>query len=170
MKKITMLLLCVFSLIGSTSYAQNKGEMFFGGNLGIGVTAIEDGTNFAMNFSPEYGYFVAKNFRVGVNLNYTYNVAHLFTINPSIAYYVKLVDKFYYVPELTVGGGLEAFDDEAFGLFQLGLNLFAVEFRPTQHFAVAVSMLNLSYAQLERVNMFNFNLMGSSSVGLRFYF
>lgn len=173
MKRITLLLLCTLALLTGKSYAQEKGEMFIGGDLALGVTAYSYyGTEVGANFSiaPEFAYFLVDNLRVGGNLNYTYDSSHSITINPSVAYYARLAHNFYYVPEFTIGigGAWNSYMDSF--VFQLGLEIFAVEFRPTKHFAMSVNMLSLEYANLSGINGFGFTLGGKSSVGLRYYF
>lgn len=59
------MLLCTIG-IGELS-AQEKGEKFFGGKIGIGIQSIQgNDTSVSFTLSPEVGFFVADNFRIGV--------------------------------------------------------------------------------------------------------
>lgn len=174
MKRITLLLLCTLTLLTGKSYAQEKGEMYIGGDLSLGLTTSTynetDNVETSFSIAPEFAYFVTDNLRIGGSINYEYYLVHEILINPSIAYYVKLADKFYYVPEFSIGGGLILYEDLKYLGLQLELGLFAVEFRPTDHFAMSVSLLNLGYANIGAAQGFTFTLGATSSVGLRYYF
>lgn len=177
MKKLFSLLLCFSALFAGNVVAQDKGDMYFGGSLGLGVTAVGDGgySASAVTFSlaPEFSYFVADNFRVGaeVALGIADGVT-TFAVTPTVAYYVRLVDKLYYTPEFNIGGGFAASDGYTTGLFTLGLDLFALEFMPTSKIGLSLSLVNLQYNLLSEasVSTFHFGLLTSPEVGFRYYF
>lgn len=160
-------------------------------------TINRDGDNFAINL--DYGYFVAKHLRVGATLGYGYNAnadsaVHSFTITPNVAYYVKLAPNFYYTPSLSLGFGCATAnerlvdlrgDDDNFTMsgFVAELQPFAVEFRPTQRFAMSVSLCSLQYLYLAGnvdiiqntsvkidQNALAFNLLANAQVGFKLYF
>lgn len=177
MKKLLTLLLCLSALFAGNSIAQEKGDMYFGGSLGLGVTSVGEGNYSvsAVKFSltPEFSYFVADNFRLGAELSFsTSEGISLFTIQPTFAYYVKLVDKLYYTPEFKIGGGFAAGEDYSTGLFAFGLDIFALEYMPTKNLGISMSLVNLNYNLLPEgpISTFNFALLSSPEVGFRYYF
>lgn len=103
---------------------------------------------------------------------------------PEAAYYVKIIDKFYYTPTFQFGfacgimGKTAMTESIAMPGFGLGLQLGAFEFRPSPKFGVSLSLLNLEYiftCYKEDIidykhNAIAFRLGGSSSIGLRYYF
>ena len=177
MKRLIYLLLSLSVLFSTTAFAQEKGDMNVGGSIGLGITAVgNDGLSesaVTFSFAPEYSYFVVDNFRVGADLSLSI-VEELttFTVESAFSYYVKLVDKLYYTPELRIGGGLAASDGYSTGLFSLGLDLFALEFKPSNRIGLSVSLVNMSFIALPEVeiNTFNFNLISSPQFGFRYYF
>ncbi len=121
------MLLCAASL---GAYAQQKGDMFASFHGGVGVssfTAYYDGKELEgydpkVNFfvAPGFHYFVANRFRVGLDFTFgiqkvqdAYGVGSMYlstdsktkywSLGPVFAGYVKLAEKFYYVPELDLG-------------------------------------------------------------------
>ena len=71
-----------------------------------------------------------------------YNRTGLMVFRPSMYYYVKLSDKFYYNPELYIGlkfGNAKSEVDEnttykmGYNRFEIGVNVLNFEFRPTDH-------------------------------------
>lgn len=156
-----------------------------------------EGDNFAIKL--DYGYFVANNLRVGAALGYGYNAnadsaIHSFTITPNVAYYVKLAPNFYYTPSLALGFGCSSTNERLVDLsgsddkltmsgFVSELKPFAVEFRPTQRFAMSVSLCSLQYVYLAGnidlmqsagvkidQNTLAFNLLANAEVGFKVYF
>ena len=174
MKKVLYLLLCLSAMFTGTVMAQEKGEMFVGGSLGLGITTINDeGTAATFKIAPEYAYFVADNFRVGADLSFSYaDELITFAIEPTFSYYVRLVDKLYYTPELRIGGGLISSDGYSAGLFTFGLDLFALEFMPTNQIGLSLSLVNISFMALPEyeLNTFNFSLISSPQFSFRYYF
>lgn len=184
MKKLVISLLAIIAV--ATVSAQQKGEMYAGGSLGVGTTStILDGsssTSVTFGIAPEFGYFVAKNFRIGASIAYElgYNggAVHSFTIMPNLAYYVEICDKFHYTPGVELGFALAASGGLVMPGFGVGLNLGSFEFRPTNKFGVSINLLSFSYALLtykdeyfkSKSSAVNFNLGLSPSVGIKYYF
>lgn len=92
--------------------AQNKGDKYVGGIIGITTTSISiDGSSASQTtfgFAPEFGYFASDRLRVGGSIGYQLissdgETTHGLTAGPSLAYYVRLCDRFYYTPQLAVG-------------------------------------------------------------------
>ncbi len=123
-KRIVSMLLCAASL---GAYAQQKGDMFASFHGGFGITSYGvyydekelEGYDPKVNFfvAPGFHYFVANRFRVGLDFTFGIQKAHeeyelgsmylssdskakYWSLGPVFAGYVKLAEKFYYVPEL----------------------------------------------------------------------
>ena len=184
MKKFIISLLAIISV--ATLSAQTKGEMYAGGSLGIGTYSLISGNNNItaadFNIAPEFGYFAANNFKIGASISYGLEsgnpLTHTIQIMPNMAYYVRVCDKFYYTPELQFGFVCGIREDISMPGFGLGLSLGSFEFRPTQKFALSVSLLSLQYTLMtyhdnnETLNMsgVNFRFGTTPSVGLKYYF
>ncbi len=172
-QKIILLLLCCIAI--GELHAQEKGEMFWGGKAGIGIQSHMDSEVYAsFNLAPEFGYFVAKNFRIGAQVEYgIFNVDsayHLFTIGPRFAYYVKLVDRLYYVPEIGFYGAMGVDGGYTAGGIGVDINLFSLEFRPTSRIGLALNVASLQYINMNEVDSLELNLAGSTQIGFRYYF
>ena len=116
----------------SAIFAQNRGDMYVGGILGVsggssktsvtvGSTTVKgdstpSGTEF--NLTGEFGYFFADNWRVSCGLGYELlssptgkkdgkwlkDNTNVFAIGPSIAYYLNVTGNLYYTPEFGICG------------------------------------------------------------------
>lgn len=188
MKKICICLLAILSTSAICASAQTKGDMFVGGSLGLGTTSvITDGnssTNLNFSISPEFGYFVTNNLKVGASLSYGIDFAnyttHTLSIMPNLAYYVKVCDKFFYTPGLELGFVAAFSDGLSMPGFGLGVNLGSFEFRPTNKFGLSMNLLSLSYVLLTykdknygvsfNSNAVSFNLGINPSIGVKYYF
>lgn len=184
MKKIIISLLAIISV--TTISAQNKGEMYAGGSLGIGTSSLisegESATSVSFNIAPEFGYFVANNFKIGASISYGLESGnpstHTLQIMPNMAYYARICDKFYYTPGLQLGFVCGISDGVSMPGFGVGLSLGSFEFRPTQKFALSVSLLSFEYVVMTyRYEDFKFNMSGvnfrlgtTPSVGIKYYF
>ena len=101
MKKLfsTLLTLLVISL--STVSAQQKGDIYVGGNLGFGVSSVilegESATAAEFTVQPNVGYFVADKFMVGLGLGYSVTggdgATHILAVGPKLSYFVPICDK-----------------------------------------------------------------------------
>ena len=96
----------------TTLVAQERGDMFVGSTIGFSYSDQSDVPNtLNIGASPEFCYFICNNFRIGITGSYVFqhqNVdnegnykSHSFGIGPTISYYVKMADKFYFTPEIT---------------------------------------------------------------------
>ena len=210
MKRTLLTIVAIVAMALSAS-AQQKGEQTLGFNLnystGKSTTKVQindeqstaatilGGDNLGVGI--EYGYFIANNLRVGGQINYGYTAddskTHSLIIMPNIAYYVRLTDNFYYTPNLSIGFGLGTtgtndYTNEKFTMCGLATELqpLAVEFRPTQQFAMTVSLCSLQYVFLTdsnsseilntqittkvSSNTFNFSLLANAQIGFKLYF
>ena len=179
-------LICIVALCADFNLsAQNKGEKYVGGNVGIATTSliIDGDSASAIKFAiaPEFGYFVADKFKVGVLLGYGIeSETHTLEIMPNIEYYVRLCDGLYYTPGLGFGFVAGFSEGMAMPGFGLSLSLGSFEFRPTPKFGLSVGLLSLSYVYMTykddyygfklNTNGVNFNLGINPSVGLKYYF
>ena len=176
MKKIIVLLFCLSAICASNVFAQKKGDMYVGGTVGFGLTTYTSEevklSDFTGIITPEYSYFVADNFRIGAELSF--NLADngaIFNLSPSFAYYLELVDNFYFTPEITIGGGLIAGKNLALGAFSLGINLVGFELRPTKHVGISLNIDNTSYLFLPKdsASSIHFAIVPSLALGFRYY-
>lgn len=209
MKKV---LFFIAALVASaTMFAQQKGEMCVGGNIGLNAggqtlavkaerisVSSSAASPFSFNISPEFGYFVTDKFKIGASLGYgvsTYEGAthHQIMIGPELNYYKKLADKFYYTPGIGLYFGfyIEPLEDEMMKvtlmtpslMFNIALNLLSCEFRPANHWAIAVNASAFAFTlryrtesqlQDEKVAYslydYKFNLAMNVGVGVRYYF
>lgn len=175
MKKTIILLVAMTALLVSTVTAQDKGEKFIGGNLKFAVSSsgsngfMNTGTYFSV--APEFGYFIADNVKVGTKLGYEVSSnAHAITLTPNIAYYLPIIDKLYYTPQLNIGGGLGIYSGYEAGIFALDLELASFEYKPNENWGFSTSLVNLGYSLIDRTNNVNFNILYSPSIGFHYYF
>ncbi len=210
MKRTLLTIVAIVAMVLSAS-AQQKGEQTLGFNLNYSTgksttkvqindeqstaTTILGGDNLGVGI--EYGYFIANNLRVGGQISYGYTAdeskTHSLIIMPNIAYYVRLTDNFYYTPNFSIGFGFGTtgtndYTNENFTMCGLATELqpLAVEFRPTQQFAMTVSLCSLQYVFLTDANSskilntqittkvssnaFNFSLLANAQIGFKLYF
>lgn len=207
MRKILLSLVAIAAVAISAS-AQQKGESYFGVNLGyetakgwskvtVHSAYIDDieevtlgGDDFG--FGLEYGYFVANNLLLKAHIGYGFDklgeeISHSLNITPGLAYYVRLAKGFYYTPNISIGYGMSMNKQSdnsylAANGFVAELQPLAVEFRPTERFAMTVSLASLQYAFLtSETEMLNtpvsmdvqglsFSLLTNAQVGFKLYF
>lgn len=212
MKRILISIVALAALC-VTATAQQKGEQSLGLHFGYDTSVTgykfpafigspqeiitNNGHNLAVGV--EYSYFVANNLRVSASFAYSLladteipSYAHSITIAPGIAYYVRLANGFYYTPNLSAGfacgitnNGKSADNPESIKLYGLGaeLQLLAVEFRPTNKFAMSVSLCSLQGVSMEGrldvegssgVDMsgmgVSFDFIANAQVGFKLYF
>lgn len=209
--KRTLLTLVAIVAVALSASAQQQGEQTVGFNLGYNTgktttkfqvndqksndATVPGGDNLSVGL--EYGYFVIDNLRIGGRIDYGYTAngdkSHSLSIMPNVAYYVRLADNFYYTPNFSIGFGLgttgkSEYTDESFTMCGLATELqpLAVEFRPTERFAMSVSLCSLQYAYLADSDSktvlgneittkvsgsaFNFNLLANAQIGFKLYF
>lgn len=160
MRKFTFVLVAVMAMFVAGANAQSKGDMHVGGNLGLRVSS---GTTFTIN--PEFGYFVAENIKVGVELGYTTG-SNRFTVMPNGAYYLRIVDNLYYTPGVAIGAGFA----RGANSFNFDLRLGAVEFQPVKNMALSLGFASLNYTRMHKADNVVFDLLTSPSIGFRYYF
>ena len=215
MKRIIVLAAAfVFGCTAMT--AQNKGDMSVGGILGFSAgstktnvtshstTVKGDSTpsTFSFEISGEFGYFFADNWKIGAALEYGLTAqpttkdddkwlkdrVNLVAIGPTISYYLRITDKFYYTPAFgifcTVGNYKSALSHsvthkQACAGFAMGLQIGSFEFKPAPRWGIAVNMVDFSFSDTkikEDSDNYAWN-MGTSfslgikpSVGINYYF
>lgn len=136
----------------------------------------------SFGFAPEFGYFVADRLRlsgsIAYNLTSSGDTSHALTIGPSVAYYVRLCDRFYYTPEAGIGFAYaSAYGANGYG-FATGLKFGAFEFRPASHCGISFSLLSLQYTYLSYSsggysasgNNVQFDFGVSPTIGFKYYF
>lgn len=174
MKKMTFLFV-VMAMFALTTNAQKKEQMYVGGTLGFSTqTYFAKGyssTGCMFSVAPEFGYFVADRIKVGAELEYGISGGtHTLLVMPNVAYYLPIVDKLYYTPQFSIGGGFGAGSGYINGAFAFSLNIGALEYQPVQNMAISLSIVDLSYAYANKTNGLGFNFLTSPTVGFRYYF
>lgn len=183
MKRVVIFLLAV--ICSTTIYAQNKGDKYIGGTIGVSTTTYildgESSAGISLAIQPEFGYFVANNFKIGASLGYSYNSnAHVIALTPNLAYYVKVCDNLYYTPGVDVGFVLGVSDSVAMPGFSVSASLGRFEFKPKPKFGISVDILSFSYVSLTyrdkysdikfTTNGLNFNFIVNPTVSIKYYF
>ncbi len=205
-----------FFLFGCISLsAQSRGEMYVSASLGVSsgnrnaeyydgayTTKKPQPLSTSLSAQAEFGYFVVNHLRlalaVGVPYNSTPNTKSGDTwlrtnivgiqINPNVAYYVKLADRFYYTPEIGVSVGFGSYKEDLtanssynakYKGWDVYANILAFEFRVCYRFALWAGVSQLSYGSVKiadksssshiKNGQFSFN-MNDASVGAKFYF
>lgn len=182
MKKILLFALCMTLSIASL-YAQNKGDVFFGGIAGVGTSTNfingESGTTITnVNATIEIGYFVADKLKLGAEVGYALTSGdadvHALMVGPNMTYYAKLADKLYYTPSLSVCFALGVTEGISMPGVGVGLNLFSMEFRPTRRFGFTASLASINYVALFKDEItsstLGLNIGINPSVGFKYYF
>lgn len=181
MKKIALLIGIVF--LSMNIFAQNKGEMYvltsasasFGKMTGEEVYGFQSNETYQQpmdtyfDLSLGYGVFVAQQFRLelalsaysqrypqeetgGVWLNNTYKGLY---VAPSLAYYFKLADRFYYAPEIGASLDYGKYSHETtvnssttfpYKGYILYANWLSFQFRVSDHFALGIQAGDLQYS------------------------
>lgn len=213
MKKVGLLL--AIMLVSMASFAQTKGEMFIAGTIsadfGTQKATLSEGgfstsasqpLSSSFSIGAEYGYFVADNLRLTLAIaapfssspteevdgKWLKDKASSFAINPNVAYYVRLADRFYYTPEIGVSFNFGSLKEQLtksetyttpFWGWDVYVNLLALEFRVSEKIAIGAVVSGLSYGSgiytnkdteaKYAVNQLNFDF-NNSSVHFRFYF
>ena len=182
MKKLALLVgLVAFTI---TAFAQSKGEMYvltsasasFGKvrsdtyNInGSIANTTEEPYDTYLGFDAGFGWFAANNFRLELCLgvsyvknpwelaydnDWLYNKFTSFYVCPSLSYYVRLADRFYYAPEVGVLFTFGKYTHEEthsktwnypYRDYSLYANLLAFEYRVGPHFALWAGVGCLKY-------------------------
>lgn len=182
MRKLLSTLLALLVVSVSTVSAQQKGDIYVGGNLGVNVASVimdgESATAAEFAIQPNVGFFVADKFMVGLGLGYSVTggdgATHTLTVGPKLSYFVPLCDKLYYTPSLDLLFCYAASDGYGFPGFGLGVNIVGLEYKPTERIGLSASLLSLDYVMLSNewvtVNTVDFGLTFSPSIGFKYYF
>lgn len=197
------------SLSASVLGEQSDKIIIPGGNqLNVGLEyGVFAARNFRISLSAGYGYAGMDFEEFGYDGD---GAIHSYKITPGFAYYVRIAPGFYYTPNLNLGfGGItldvdmddlysystryepslgdEYYEDDydlddnlsMYG-FVAELQPIAVEFRPTERFAMSVSLCSLQFATMSgeflfdmlklKGNNLSFNLLANAQVGFKLYF
>lgn len=182
------LIVCLMAFAFATPlFAQNKGDKYVGGTMGISTaTSFANGssaTGFGFSLEPEFGYFVSDKISVGMSVGYGLEAAnsaatHVITVLPTMTYYGRIADNFYYTPKIQVGFACGLTSGISMPGFGLSLEPVSFEFRPTPKIGLSFSALSLTYVALTYNDSyvkfsnsnFKFQLGGTTSIGVRYYF
>jgi hypothetical protein len=213
MKKLLFFAVSMFAAVAS--FAQDKGDLYVSGSialdLGTQTTTLSSGgssisasqpLSTELDFAVECGYFVADNLKVGLaccvpflssptsQLDGTWlsQDTAAFTLNPNVAYYLRLADNLYYTPEVGFAFNFGSVKDHLpktdtsstpFWGWDVYANLLALELRVTDKIAIGAVVGSLLYGSAitssddlkvqTSVNQFKFNL-NKTSLHFRYYF
>ncbi len=201
-KILATLLFAACSLM--TLHAQQKGDKFIGTMVGFGIqktsvevnngsgaTTEEGDPIIQIGIDPGFHYFVADNFRLGLQMSLQrqsqkgedYNGSEVknsvgtFIVGPEAAYYAHLADRFYFTPEVGFYFAHSKVSEEISSTtesqklngFALSFTPLKFEFRPTEHFGIATSLINISFINLKKQDTDDFDVK-SKSFGLNLGF
>lgn len=215
------LVTCILTIAVCAS-AQSKGDMYISGSMSISggnsKTAVTSGSTTtttespgttSFNIGPEFGYFIIDNLSLNLGLGYSldktyrgkegdsnlWNKTGLFTITPGVNYFVKLCNKVYYTPgvSLELGFGNTTRDittntKTKNGAFEFGIDISVLSFeiKPCEHFGITLCAGALSYkhkttseeeTELDVTvktkttsNKINFGINTGAEIGFKYYF
>jgi hypothetical protein len=170
-KIITTIAIAILTLTTFSVNAQEKGNKYISGNIGVGFMYLDGESAASFSITPGFSYFITDKINVGVGLGYGYsNEVHTLLVMPQITYYHRIIDNLYYTPGLGIGGGLGANDGYTAGAFTLSVNLAGLEYKPTEKLGISLSLVNLNYTYVSGSNGVGFNFLSSPSVGFNYYF
>lgn len=120
---------------------------------------------------------IGERFSLGVNITYLGEYSmfidyfdYFDTIGGelSVAYFGRITDNFFYVPEIAVG--LQHYLDEYFDMtaFVGGISPLGFEFRPSDSWALRANIISLAYVKHDYYKMFALSLRPTVSVCYRF--
>lgn len=207
-----------FLLISLASYAQIKGDRYVSGSLtancGNQTITLKEGAfsytesqplETTLGIAAEYGFFAENNLRIGVSFGGSWGSSpiansieagekyNLFavSVNPSLAYYIRLTDNLYYTPELGIAlerGTLseQKSKDKNNSLLAWGwdayVHLLSFEFKVSEKIALGATIGSISYGNATFTNDNDKNnrseilidqfkcSMNESSIYFRFYY
>lgn len=180
MKKLLLLFGVV--ILSLNVFAQNKGDMYVltSVNASFGQMSsyqiynnqstlyAEEPMDTQLGLGLGFGYFVANNFRLELVVSgysvksprektstvWLNDVNKGVQINPSISYFVKLADRFYYTPEIGAGFdfGKYVYEETVarsttypYRGYSLYANLLAFQFKVSQRFSLGVNAGDVQY-------------------------
>ena len=199
MKKLVLLIGIV--ILSMNVFAQERGDKYFvtsaSASFGSLYQKISNGHQSIIFEQPMetdlglqlgFGWFVAKNFRLELCLNANYeqvpreqsgdkwlnNTWTAVGLAPSLSYYVRLADRFYYTPEIGVNFAFGKYtfeqdsqpsEDYNYKGYELYANLLAFRYRVTPKFSLGVIV---SDARYNRSKYYNFSEIYSINKAFRF--
>ena len=190
MRKIILLGFCLLLSLGLD--AQKKGDFYVGASGGASFTN-SSAITFGAAAAVEVGYFVFKNWRLAASAGYSFqevgtreesSIGHVLLLGPSVSYYVKLAKGLYYTPEVggyyAMGWNVQQGVNVKVHGYEVGLSLFALEFRPSEKLGFRLSVAGITAGEMVTPANGSGNWMGvqnldavfntSSSAGVLFYF
>ncbi len=203
MKKITILMLLVMMSGINVLFAQSQGDMYVGTLAGVNVsksswkdangTKHENDPQTILLVAPGFHYFVADNFRIGLQMEFTELMTKdndtkyrngVLAIGGAVSYYFQIADKFYYTPEVGMYFIHEndkqklgnTTNSNKYNGFSLPINIAQVEFRPTSHLGFSASIMSLRFKHLKpkgsdsKSNNFEFDTCLNPVIGFKYYF
>lgn len=165
MKKILLSVCFVLCLVPVFAQVQ-KGDTYLGTSL-----ALSAGTDVitTVGVGLEIGHFVSDGVRIGVAGAWVHaDRLDMFGVNPNLAYYFRLADRFSYTPEL---GGEFVFSKKSDTAWTAYLKFVSFEVNVTKGFALGFDYGSLQYGGIfgsSRYNAFLFDF-GSAGLSAKFY-
>lgn len=193
MKKIVLFTLALAFAVSAN--AQNR--WYVEGSVGADYTKVKDvdPATTSFNIMPSIHYMFNENWAVGLGLKYGYakasdmlffgntlegtSTVNSFGVVPSLTYFMKLGDKFYYTPELSVNYTYTTWkiegEEAKINTFGAGIAPLSFEFRPTSCIGLNVSAGALEFNSTkvkdgDTVSNLGLNLNTNFTFGFRFYF
>lgn len=187
--------LLIAAILVSSAFAanaQDQGDWYVGGTIGVDYTKMEDDKNTNFLIAPSINYMISDNWALGLGLGYEYNKTeeegyetkdNLFFFQPQATYVCNIAGNFYYTPKVFVkiGFGTEDFGGpEDIDLFQIGggVSPLSFEFRPAPRVGISFSAGNLSFMHSQaklagekaKADNFNFSFNTDFKFGFNYYF
>ena len=165
MKKYLLLSLLALFAIPAISNAQEKNFISTGFN--VNVMAVDGESAFSMGIGVGYHRMLGEKVSLGLNLAYAGSGGvNTLETTLGLAFYGRLADKFYYVPEIDLGP-VFVFDGGGTG-FGAMISPLGLEFRPVGKISFRFNLINLTYLRWAEMNTLNFMIGPSMSVNFRF--
>jgi hypothetical protein len=180
MKKFLVIVVAMV-LCSSAAFAQQKGDKYIGGAVGVNLQSIkiesDSATDFSFGVNLEYAEFLANRFKVGVGFGYARTSGvHVLDVSANVAYYVPLCEKLYYTPSVGISalcGIADSVPETGYGV-GFSASLFSLEFMPKEHFSISLNLVSLDYIWFRyydySFDALNFNFGLNPTVGFKYYF
>lgn len=165
----------------SAAFAQQKGDKYIGGAVGVNLQSVkiesETATDFSFGVNLEYAEFLANRFKMGAGLGYARTSgAHVLDVSVNAAYYVPLCEKLYYTPGVGISalyGIADSLSEKGYGV-GFSASLFSLEFKPKEQFSISLNLVSLDYLWFSycgySIDALNFNFGLNPTVGFKYYF
>jgi hypothetical protein len=165
MKRFFLLTVVVLFTMPSVSNAQAK--WFFSGKLNANIVAVDGEAASSAGLGVGIHRMLGEKFSLGAGFHYAgSDGSNALEADLIFAYYGKLADRFYYVPEALIGASY-FIEEEAVGIGET-ISPFGLEFRPTKRLGFRANIVNLTYVTLQGSNIYNFSINPTLSVLIRF--